>query len=343
MRFLLTNLFIVLIGAFTLVGQTKVSITGKIDNKGAFNKIYLENIVSQQELVSADLAEDGTFSLNTDIKQTDFFRLRLDEENYLILIIKPGEKITVNADINKLFEPEITGSENSSLIYSTFKTSQEYDQKVEEYALKVQKEKQDYIRKMILDNLNSLSTLFFIDELSIDEDFEIYQKLDASLYAKYPDNFLVQELHKKVQGANFLAIGSEAPEIDLPNPDGKNIKLSSLRGNYVLIDFWAAWCRPCRVESPNMVKLYEKYNKKGFEIYSVSLDQTKEAWIKAIEQDGLGKWTHVSDLQYWNSAAGREYGVESIPFTVLIDKEGIIIAKGLRGADLEAKLAEIFN
>ena len=343
MRFLLVHvLFMFFIGG-VVFAQSNVQIKGSIANKGNFNKIYLEDIVTQQELASADLSSKGDFTLEAKVEKTNFYRLRLDGENYLILIIQPDEKITVHADVDKLYEPEIKGSENSSLIYSTFKSSQEFDKKIEDYAKKIQEEKKAFIRQSILNNLNSLSSLFFIDELSIDDDFDVYQKLDASLYAEYPDNFLVAELHNKVQGANNLAVGTQAPEIDLPNPEGKNIKLSSLRGKYVLIDFWAAWCRPCRVESPNMVKLYDKYHKKGFEIYSVSLDQTKEAWIKAIEQDGLGKWTHVSDLKYWNSEAGKAYGVESIPFTVLIDKEGKIIAKGLRGEELEAKLAEIFN
>ncbi|MCF6241019.1 MAG: AhpC/TSA family protein [Bacteroidales bacterium] len=343
MKFFLIQLLFVLFGTSLIFSQTNVKITGNIQNKGNFDKIYLEDIVTQQELASTDLSDKGDFSLEATVDKANFYRLRLDQENYLILIIEPNENISVKADVKELYSPEIKGSKNSSLIYSTFKSSQEFDEKIEKYAQKVQKEKQVYLRKFILDNLNSLSTLFFIDELSIENDFDVYKKLDKSLYAKYPDNFLVLELHKKVQGADFLSIGSAAPEIDLPNPEGVNIKLSSLRGKYVLIDFWAAWCRPCRFESPNMVKLYDTYNKKGFEIYSVSLDKTKEAWVKAIQQDGLGKWTHVSDLQYWNSAAGRDYGVESIPFTVLIDKEGKIIAKGLRGEDLEKKLAEIFN
>ena len=116
-----------------------------------------------------------------------------------------------------------------------------------------------------------------------------------------------------------------------------------MRGKVVLIDFWASWCGPCRRENPNVVKLYEKYKDKGFEIFSISLDKDKTAWIKAIKDDNL-KWTnHVSDLKYWSSEAAKLYGVSSIPSTVLIDKEGRVIAKNLRGRDLELKMKEIFG
>ena len=109
-----------------------------------------------------------------------------------------------------------------------------------------------------------------------------------------------------------------------------------------MIDFWAAWCRPCRVENPNVVALYKKYNSKGFEVFGVSLDRKKEDWVKAIEMDGLS-WTHVSDLQYFNSAAARLYNIQAIPATYLLDKEGKIIAKNLRGIALRKKLEELFD
>ncbi|MFT5337296.1 MAG: thiol-disulfide isomerase/thioredoxin, partial [Luteibaculaceae bacterium] len=113
-------------------------------------------------------------------------------------------------------------------------------------------------------------------------------------------------------------------------------------GKYVLIDFWASWCRPCRAENPNVVAMYKKYKRKGFEIYSVSLDRTKDAWVNAIKQDGL-TWTHVSDLKFWQSEGAKTYGVSGIPFTVLIDKEGKIIATNIRGESLRNKMKEIFG
>ena len=136
--------------------------------------------------------------------------------------------------------------------------------------------------------------------------------------------------------------GSAAPEINLPDPNGKNIALSSLKGKVVLIDFWASWCGPCRKEMPNVKKAYAKFKSKGFEIYGVSLDKEKQAWLDAIAQDGL-TWLQVSDLQYWNCEAAKLYNVQAIPATVLVDRDGKIIAKNLRGPELEKKLQEILN
>lgn len=146
-----------------------------------------------------------------------------------------------------------------------------------------------------------------------------------------------------------IKIGQRAPELVYDSPSGEKISLSSLRGKMVLIDFWAAWCPPCRAENPNLVKTYRRFKDKefkngsGFTVYGVSLDRNKEDWVAAIEKDGLEWESHVSDLKYWESVAAAQYGVMGIPANFLIDGDGIIVAKGLKGQDLDDKLKELLK
>jgi peroxiredoxin len=185
------------------------------------------------------------------------------------------------------------------------------------------------------------------------EDLQYFELVDSVLQSKYPTAEPVRILSTQVQEAqrqikareiamNRIDIGAQAPEIELPDPDGDTTSLSSLKGQFVLVDFWASWCRPCRVENPHLVNVYQKYHSQGFEIFQVSLDKKKSAWTEAIEKDQLN-WIHVSDLEYWNSAPAKLYQVQSIPANFLLDKQGKIIAKNLRGEKLDAELSKIFD
>lgn len=200
------------------------------------------------------------------------------------------------------------------------------------------------LRDLILSNKENLAVLMFIDMYPREQNLEFHEEIIKALNAKYPDNPLVME-RQKIENApkNPTAIGAIAPELEFPNPDGKMLKLSDLRGKVVLIDFWASWCRPCRMENPNVVRDYHQYKDKGFEVFSVSLDKDKASWIKAIQDDGLVWPNHVSDLKYWSSQAAAIYGVSSIPATFLIGKDGRIIAKNLRGEALGKALEELLG
>lgn len=164
--------------------------------------------------------------------------------------------------------------------------------------------------------------------------------IETQYKAKYPGQ--VAQISAQAATLRTFAVGAEAPLFAGPSPEGEEISLESLRGKVVLIDFWASWCGPCRRENPNVVKLYDEYKEKGFEILAVSLDKTKDRWVKAIADDKL-TWLHISDLKGWQSKYAKQYGVSSIPQTVLLDREGKIMARNLRGKALEAKLADVFS
>ncbi len=166
--------------------------------------------------------------------------------------------------------------------------------------------------------------------------------LIAFLDPSVQPSIYVGELKKMADKMRVTEVGSMAPDFTLPTPEGGTFTLSSTRGKYVMIDFWAAWCQPCRHENPNVVALYGKYKDKGFDVVGVSLDREKEAWIKAIADDQLA-WHQVSELKFWQSEIAQKYGVTAIPCTFLLDKGGKIIAKNLRGEELAKKLEELMG
>jgi peroxiredoxin len=213
---------------------------------------------------------------------------------------------------------------------------------IEQEYNKLEQGRREELRNLLLANAGSAAALLLIEKLDITADFDVYDSVASAASRNNPSFKPAADLKQKVALERKLAVGNPAPEISLPGPDGGEIKLSSLRGKVVLIDFWASWCGPCRRENPEVVRIYNRFRDKGFEVFGVSLDRDRDAWLNAIAKDGL-VWTQVSDLKYWQSQAAQLYGVKSIPHTVLIDQEGKIIMRRLRGKALERKLEEIFG
>lgn len=307
------------------------TLKGKVINNKDYTEINLQDIQGNN-IETQKLDKDGNFAFEMKFKSFDFYILSFERGKFVAFFPEPGEKTEMLIDIKDLKNPKITNSVQSNLFY-------EYSKQI---GSTQNKEKRASIVKDMIDkHTNSPVCVLFVDILSKDTDIAYHNKLVKGLDA-YSDNSMISDFIKSIKNAENLKVGGLAPEIELNSPEGKPIKLSSTRGNYVLIDFWASWCRACRAENPNNVKLYKKYHDKGFEIYGVSLDKSKDAWLKAIKDDNL-TWIHVSDLKFWQSEGAKTYNVRGIPHTVLLDKEGKIIATGLRGKALEDKLEELFG
>lgn len=359
-------IFVIFIFPMVLSGQTSTNVTikGNISDS-KFTSVKLLSLGKTSATVSqAQINDKGAFELKANVAKPDFFKLQFDNSNIIMFILFPGDMISMNADASALFNTlQLEGSpqtlqvvENQRALSYMKKQSDSIvtlsytninhpkaDSLSDVYTLaynNIEKKQNEYINSFLIKNPCSLACMFFPEVFPVDEHIDIYKKVDSCLYALYPDNIFVENLHFEMEAHKKLGIGMDAPEIALPDTNGNIQKLSNLKGKVVLIDFWASWCSPCRKESPNMVKLYQDYHKKGFDIFGVSLDKDKSAWVAAINKDKLS-WHHVSDLQFWQSVAAKTYNVSSIPYTVLIDKNGKIAAKGLRGEELFKKVDEL--
>lgn len=365
-----------------------IRISGTLVNSASGGYIFLDELKSNnlKTVDSARIGNDGQFNFKREISTPAFYLLKINDNNFLTMLVTPGERIILNSYYDSLNYPiKVIGSKGTESMAEYNRTlrktinklsglSKIYDENSGSPDLPKIMESLDSLANIYLNEIN-LYTKDYIDKnitslvslvalyqqvapsayvLNPAKDFKYFVKVDSALSILYPEYEPVTSLHGQVQellasvkgesGVTPAAgFGNEAPEISLPSPEGDTIKLSSTRGSVVLLDFWASWCSPCRQENPNLVKAYNLYNRKGFKIFQVSLDKTKEAWIKGIEDDHLDKWIHVSDIQYWNSVVVPLYKIESIPCNFLLDKEGRIIASNLRGEKLQTKLAELFT
>ena len=203
-----------------------------------------------------------------------------------------------------------------------------------------------YITSKMKDEIKThkqdIGVLMFLDIFPREQNATLHSEVITALHDKYPEHLIVKDRWNYMNSpASRVAIGAIAPDLEFPDPEGKMRKLSDLRGKVVLLDFWASWCGPCRRENPNVTKIYAQYHDKGFEVFSVSLDSDAASWKRAIEADKLVWPNHVSDLKKWQSQAAAIYGVRSIPSTFLLDKEGRIVQRDLRGADLERAVKQL--
>lgn len=226
-----------------------------------------------------------------------------------------------------------------------FQTDPAYQEEMIGRFNQLQDEVSVIMKAFVKENPSSYFCLDIVAQLlSMDTDFPEAEALFNSLSEEVRNSDNGKRLEQQMASKKKTAIGSVAPDFTQPNQDDKPVKLSDFRGKYVLIDFWASWCGPCRKENPHVVKAYAEFKDKNFEILGVSLDNPgqKQTWLKAVEKDGL-TWPQVSDLKGWQNEAAQLYGVSSIPQNFLIDPNGVIIAKNLRGDALTKKLAEILN
>ena len=357
-------------------GGDRYTINGKIE-KASGKKAMLEKLTLQQIVLidSASISSDGKFKMSN-VTEKGFYRIRVENMYWILLLENSNYDVAANftnAEVYTVKGPAGCEEMQQAIRYNSEKQrtlqkmNEEYYAKqnqgfpmdsLQAIALKIQEAGavfENSLKTKIVEAKDVFVALYFVSFLPMNkypkENLALIQRLEKeapkstytqdmkNAYASIEQQLKMQEMKEKAEKAT--SVGTLATDLEFDSPEGKKIKLSSLRGKIVLLDFWASWCGPCRKENPAVVAAYNKFKDKGFDIYSVSLDQDKGRWVNAISQDGLVWSSHVSDLKGWQSAPAAMYGVSSIPAQFLLDKEGRIIAKNLRGEELSRKLSEL--
>lgn len=343
-------------------GQFSINGIVKGVNEG---KVYLQQLVaSKWAIVDSTQIEKGKFKFAGTIKLPEMFQIKSENQNFILPVFIDAADIEVQIFPDSVDKSVVSGSEDHDLYNKYLMMKQPTEEKIDSLYTEWKKAKENG-DSLTMASTDSISTVLENDLKKILQDFaganststvapylvmrnswqfelpeleEIVNKFDASIDSSQ----YTQSLKKRIEILRSVQIGNTAPDFTMNDSVGNPIRLSSLKGKILLVDFWASWCKPCRVENPNVVKAYQQYHKKGFDILGCSFDTNREKWLKAIKDDKL-TWHHVSDLQGWDNAAGKLYGINSIPSNVLLDKNQKIIARNLRGDDLTKKLAELFN
>ena len=368
MKFTALILLLALTGGF-YAQVTNVKVSGMIFKTGE-DSIFVSQYLggtNYTDFIGAALSEDGNFELEGTVPAPNYYVIRFGKM-HVPIILRKDSNIKMYGDGRNVdqFLNVVNSQESHDLIQyirmvsDWQRLSAEAGQKINENPAlsdsisqvmsaefnRFKSQKQNFVAR----HGNSAALYPAFREINPAEDFATYKSLASQLIKAFPESPTIQQVsvefdqQMKIQEAlNILAVGKEAPDFEEKKPDGTTMKLSDLRGNIVLLDFWASWCGPCRRENPAVVQLYEKYKDEGFTIMSVSLDKDKARWEAAIQKDGLSWPNHVSDLGFWSSRVPKLYNVRGIPFTVLIDKEGNIIKTKLRAHELEVELMRIFG
>ena len=343
--------------------QNSYRLNGTIDGLAGGDMVLLEQRIDKEYVVMDSVTTtDGTFEFTGHLAIPDVYYISVPGRRGKAMIFLENNPINLTAKADSLWKPVVTGSsvhdeyvsfqESVSGIYEKardlYADYREADQagdeekvsKLEAEIDAVYDEVEEFQLKHLKENPASYIAPYIVQNLHYQKEADEIQALLDILDPALNESTLVGNIARRVELLKRVAIGMPAPEFTQNDSMGNPVSLSSFRGKYLLIDFWAAWCGPCRAENPNVVSAYQKFNEKGFEVLGVSLDQSRDRWLKAVKDDDL-TWTQVSDLKYWSNEVAAQYGISSIPSNLLLDPDGIIIKKNLKGEDLHLALTEL--